>query len=86
MELKQQSWGDMFFLDEEFKQSNSYKFAIKELDATYTSFDDEMQVLILQNVMDLMQTFYHQQHSGFSGSYALGLFNRLVNFKHIKDD
>ncbi len=86
MELKPQTWGNMFFIDEEFKQSNTFKHAIKEFDATYTSFDDEMQVRILQNVMELLQALYHQGHSGFSGSYALGLFNRLANFQSIKGD
>lgn len=44
---------------------------------------DEMQALVCANVLDLLNLFSKQGHSGFSGQYALSMFNRLVDFKCI---
>ncbi len=47
------------------------------------NFKDEMQASICAGVLDLLNQFAKQGHSGFSGSYALSMFNRLVDFKAI---
>lgn len=44
---------------------------------------DEMQAAICADVLDLLNLFSKQGHSGSSGSYALSMFNRLVDFKSI---
>ena len=44
---------------------------------------DEMQAMICANVLDLLNLFSKQGHSGSSGAYALSMFNRLVDFKCI---
>lgn len=44
---------------------------------------DEMQALICANVLDLLNLFAKQGHSGTSGSYALSMFTKLVDFKPI---
>lgn len=45
---------------------------------------DGVQQTLCRNVMDLLQTFSDQNHSGMSGAYVLNLFNRLVRFKPIR--
>ena len=44
---------------------------------------DEMQALICANVLDLLNLFSKQGHSGTSAPYAINMFRRLVNFKAI---
>ena len=44
---------------------------------------DEMQAMICADVLDLLNVFAKQGHSGSSASYALSLFNRLADFKCI---
>lgn len=44
---------------------------------------DEMQSLMNDQVLDLIEAFASQGHSGFSASYALGMFNKLVRFETI---
>lgn len=44
---------------------------------------DGMQQTACKDVLDLIQTFSDQGHSGMSGNYVLNLFNRLVRFKPI---
>ena len=47
------------------------------------NFNDEMQALICANVLDLLNVFAKQGHSGSSAPYAINMFRRLVNFKAI---
>ena len=47
------------------------------------NFKDEMQALICANVLDLLNVFDKQGHSGSSAPYAINMFRRLVNFKAI---
>ena len=47
------------------------------------NFKDEMQALICANVLDLLNVFDKQGHSGSSAPYAISMFNRLVDFKCI---
>lgn len=46
-------------------------------------FEDEMQELICRCVTDLLSVFSEQGHSGFSGGYAIRLFEKLVKFSPI---
>lgn len=85
------TWANRFTVTEEFLSSNTYRHAITQFDITYPlpaevdkdSEGYEMQQSILQNVMELLDVFYQQGHSGFSSSYALGIFKRLVMFEPI---
>lgn len=47
------------------------------------NFKDDMQAAICADILDLLNLFSKQGHSGLSGSYALNMFNRLVDFKAI---
>ena len=47
------------------------------------NFEDEMQAMICANVVDLLNMFAKQGHSGTTGAYALRMFERLVEFKCI---
>ena len=82
------SWDGAFVLTDEFKHTSYYRFAIKEFDKTYprrpvAEGDVDLQQMILQNVMELLQVFETQGHSGYSASYALNVFNKVVNFQSI---
>lgn len=44
----------------------------------------EMQKMMNENVLELITTFANQGHSGFSASYAIRLFTRLVDFKPLE--
>ena len=46
-------------------------------------FKDDMQALICADVLDLLNVFSKQGHSGSSAPYAINMFKRLVNFKAI---
>lgn len=43
----------------------------------------EMNELMCQNILKLLKVFSEQGHSGMSGNYCLGLFNKLVNFEPL---
>lgn len=45
--------------------------------------NDEMQALICAGVLDLLNVFEKQGHSGTSAPYMINLFTRLANFKPI---
>lgn len=59
------------------------EYAKSELKRAFPDETDEMQMLAIQNVMDLLDTFCKQNHSGFSGNYVLNLFERLVRWNPI---
>ena len=44
---------------------------------------DEMQAMICAGVLDLLNVFERQGHSGFSAPYMINLFTKLANFKPI---
>lgn len=75
------SFKDKFTVGEDFKRSNVYAHALLEFECVYS--DDEMQVAILQCVMELLEKFYDQGHSGMSSSYALKLFTKLADFEPL---
>lgn len=49
--------------------------------------DDEealkMQKLVTKDVMQIIQTFVEQQHTGFSANYMLNILERLLRFKPL---
>jgi len=45
--------------------------------------DDEMQQMMNRNIMQIVETFAEQGHSGFSASYALNIIKRLLDWKPI---
>jgi len=63
--------------------SNLTDYAQKELDLAFQDKTDTMQQEIISNILELIEVFSNQGHSGFSGNYALQYFNRLVCFKPI---
>lgn len=64
---------------QEFRDSNTYKHAILELDLVL-SYEDEYDRMAGQAVLDLLKVFYDQGHSGFSASCVRQIFNKLSNF------
>lgn len=44
---------------------------------------DEMNEAMSRNVLDLLKMFSEQGHSGFSASYAAGLFEKLAAFQPL---
>lgn len=66
----------------EFAKSNAYEHTITELDLAldYNEvYDRDIGVAILQ----LMQAFSDQGHSGYSASVAIQLFSRLADFQPL---
>lgn len=45
--------------------------------------DDDMNNLMANNVLQLIEVFADQGHSGFSAPYCINLFNKLANFKPL---
>ena len=60
---------------------NEFKFAgwLKE-DGSYA---DEMQKSMCEHVLELLEVFSKEGHSGFSAPYAINLFSTLAKFKTI---
>lgn len=46
---------------------------------------DEMQQMVMDNLLELLETFSNQGHSGFSASYVLGCFLRLSKFETLTE-
>jgi hypothetical protein len=67
--------------------SNLVEFAEKELNLLLAKCEDEegieLQKRMNSGVLDVVKAFSNAGHSGFSASYALGLINRLLNWKPI---
>lgn len=47
------------------------------------STEDEAQQWINQQILELVETFSNQGHSGYSAAYALSVFNRLASWKPL---
>lgn len=78
------SFNNKFTVSDEFKKSNTYFHAINEFNAVYKDdVEDGMQVAILQCVMELLEKFHQQGHSGTSSSYALSVFMKLAGFEPL---
>lgn len=74
-------FANKFTVGEDFKRSNVYAHVLLEFECVYS--DDEMQVAMLQCVLELLEKFYEQGHSGMSSAYALGVFSKLANFEPL---
>ncbi len=57
-------------------------WAKEELDRI-GSKDDEMQQVMNDNILEIVETFSKQGHSGFSANYALNIIKRLLDWKPI---
>lgn len=58
------------------------EWAKSELDRLVKD-DDEMQKAINADILEIVEVFAKQGHSGFSGSYALSILTRLLDWKPI---
>lgn len=56
--------------------------AKKEMDRMWPESDD-MQDMVKANVLELLEVFSKQGHSGSSAPYVLGLFQQLADFKPL---
>lgn len=45
--------------------------------------DDEMQQMMNRDILQIVETFAEQGHTGFSASYALSIIKRLLDYKPI---
>lgn len=63
--------------------SNLYQYAESELRRTFPDETDEMQQYAISNILELIDTFSNQGHSGFSAPYVLQYFSRLAKWKPI---
>ena len=64
--------------------SNLVDYAKRELDYCFPDKSDNLQQMAIKNVLELLETFSNQGHSGLSAPYVLDLFNRLAHWKPIK--
>lgn len=68
--------------------SNFHKHAMREFQIAGWCdengvFNDEMQKQMCDGVLRLLDLFAEEGHSGFSASYAISLFKKMVNFEPI---
>jgi len=63
--------------------SNLVEHAKKEFEVLGWPGDCDMKKAICDNIMELLQTFSDQGHSGHSAPYALKYFNELAKFNPI---
>lgn len=63
--------------------SNLVEYAKSELEKAFPGEDDEMQKMAIANVIELIETFSSQGHTGLSAHYVLNLFTRLANWNPI---
>lgn len=64
--------------------SNLVEYAKRELKAAeLLDSDDEMDALMATCVLQLVEAFSKQEHSGFSAGYCLHLFKQLASFKPL---
>ena len=61
---------------------NLIAHAKKEMERMWPEPDD-MQDMVKANVLELLEVFSNQGHSGSSAPYVLGLFQRLADFKPL---
>lgn len=72
------------YRDDSFKKSNAYNHAISEFKiAGYKPIEeceDDPNKWIQENVLELLEVFYKQGHSGFSANYCVNCFKTLAMF------
>lgn len=62
--------------------SSSVEYAKSELDRI-SKDGDEMQDTINKNIIDIVELFASQGHSGFTAGYAMSILERLLRFKPL---
>lgn len=66
---------------------NLIEHAKRELDLILKSCEDEeavkMQKAINKDIMDIIEMFGNQGHSGFSASYTINMLTKLLNYSFI---
>ena len=62
--------------------SNLVEWAKSELDRLVKD-DDELQKAINKDILEIVEKFSEQGHSGFSASYTLSIIKRLLDWKPI---
>lgn len=63
--------------------SNLTDYAQKELNLAFPDKTDTMQQAIISNILELLEVFSNQGHSGLTGNYVLQYFDRLAHFEPI---
>lgn len=58
------------------------EWAKEELDLLVEN-NDSIQIEINKNIMELVEVFAKQGHTGFTASYTIGILNRLIDHKPI---
>ena len=78
------------FYREDIKKCNLYKHALTELDyAGYFKPDDDgeagegMNKLMADNVLELIEVFAKQGHSGYSSQFCVSLFESLAKYQPL---
>ena len=62
---------------------SAIEYAKREL-ALVNTENDEMQNMMDENILEIIEVFSKQGHSGFSANYAINMLNRLLRFKPLK--
>jgi hypothetical protein len=78
----------------DFKKSNYYKHAVKEFTAAgydLNQTEEDPNKWIVENIMELLEVFAKQGHSGSSAPFAIKYFTKLAHFEPLvpltgKDD
>lgn len=69
------------------EKNNLVKFAENELNIIINKCEDEeskeMQEMISKDILQVVEIFSQQGHSGFSANYAINLINKLLRFEPI---
>lgn len=69
------------------EKNNLVLHAERELDILLNNCEDEegkeMQTHINKDILEIVETFSNQGHSGFSASYAIGMIQKLLNYEPI---
>lgn len=69
------------------RKNNLVLHAERELDIILNKCEDEdgkeMQKMINQDILEIVEVFSNQGHSGFSASYAIGMIKKLLSYEPI---
>jgi hypothetical protein len=65
------------------RDGNLVRHTVDEFRAVGYFDGDEMDAMMAAGVTDLVRVFSTQGHSGFSASFAIGLFHDVANFKPL---
>lgn len=63
--------------------SKLVEYAKSELEKAFPCNDDEMQQMAIDDVLELIEIFSNQGHSGMSAPYVLNLFDRLARWQPL---